>query len=140
MNVVCRSRETYIRLPVEKYELVRAPGIAAAARRMARAIAGLAVASPRVWKTTTLGARTPLPNDCSVRWLASYAGSPGTARLWYQRDDTFCAATAPTIVKMSQQPITGQRRRTVRCARRVSMRRAFAAGHASTIGRKAIVE
>ena len=56
-----------------------------------------------------------------VRWLASYAGLPGTERLWYQRVDTFPAAKPPKIVRMSQRPITGQRCREVRCARRVSM-------------------
>ena len=71
MNVVCRSRETYARLPVEKNELVRAPGTVAAARAHRRAIAALLVASPLVWKTTTLGGRTPAPNAASVRWFAS---------------------------------------------------------------------
>jgi hypothetical protein len=71
MNVVCRSFETYIRLWVEKYELVSAPGIVAAARFIALSIAALLVASPDVWKTTTFGGRTPTPKACSVRWLAS---------------------------------------------------------------------
>ena len=71
MNVVCRSRDTYIAFPVEKYELVRAPGIVAAARCIACAIARLVVASPAVWKTTTDGSREPAPNAFSVRWLAS---------------------------------------------------------------------
>ena len=60
-----------MRLPVEKYELVRAPGIAAAARCIACSIASLFVASPLVWKTTTLGGRAPAPSAFSVRWLAS---------------------------------------------------------------------
>jgi hypothetical protein len=64
---VCRSAETYIRFPVEKYELVRAPGIVAAARPIALLIAALLVASPPVWKTTTFGGRTPVPNAFSVR-------------------------------------------------------------------------
>ena len=70
-NVVCRSRERYIGFPVEKYELMRAPGTAAAARRMA----ALDRAGPRriaaVWKTTTSGARAPAPNAASARWPAS---------------------------------------------------------------------
>src|SRR5438309_11914609 len=93
----------------------------AAARCIAVSIALLLVASPLVWKTTTLGARAPAPSAFSVRWLASYAGLPGTERLWYQRVDTFPAAKPPKIVRMSQRPITGQRCREVRCARRVSM-------------------
>ena len=56
---------------VEKYELVRAPGIVAAARCIARSIARLLVASPLLRKTTTFGARTPTPKAASVRWLAS---------------------------------------------------------------------
>ena len=68
---MCRSFETYIRSCVEKYELVREPGTAAAARRIAAAIAALFVASPAVWKTTTSGGRTPVPNSFSVRWFAS---------------------------------------------------------------------
>jgi hypothetical protein len=56
---------------VEKYELEREPGIAAAARRIAAAIAPLFVVSPAVWKTTTSGGRTPVPNVFSVRWFAS---------------------------------------------------------------------
>jgi len=43
MNVVCRSLETYAELCVEKYELVSAPGIAAAARFIAFWIATLSV-------------------------------------------------------------------------------------------------
>jgi hypothetical protein len=46
--VVCRSCDTYIRLPVEKYELVRAPGMVAAARCIARLIAWFFVTSPLV--------------------------------------------------------------------------------------------
>ena len=45
----------------------RAPGIVAAARSIARLIATLLVASPLVWKTTTFGGRTPVPNVFSVR-------------------------------------------------------------------------
>jgi hypothetical protein len=56
---------------VEKYELVLAPGIVAAARRIAAAIAALFVTSPSEWKTTTFGGRTPVPNAFSVRWFAS---------------------------------------------------------------------
>ena len=66
-NVVCRSRERYIGFPVEKYELVRAPGTAAAARRMAAGMARLRAASPAVWKTTTSGARAPAPKAASAR-------------------------------------------------------------------------
>ena len=61
---------------VEKYELVRAGspatrGTTAAARFIAAAMATLFVASPLVWKTTTSGGRTPVPNAFSVRWFAS---------------------------------------------------------------------
>jgi hypothetical protein len=56
---------------VEKYELVREPGSTAAARFIAASIAPLFVASPAVWKTTTSGGRTPVPNALSVRWFAS---------------------------------------------------------------------
>jgi hypothetical protein len=70
-KVVCRSFETYMRSWVEKYELVRECGTAAAARRIAAAIAALFVASPEVWKTTTFGGRMPVPNALSVRWFAS---------------------------------------------------------------------
>ena len=68
---MCRSLETYIGLWVEKYELVNAPGTVATARCIACSIAGLFLASPSVWKTTTFGGRTPTPKACSVRWLAS---------------------------------------------------------------------
>ena len=68
---MCRSRERYIRSCVEKYELVSAPGTALAARPIAARIELLCVASPRVWKTTTSGGRTPTPNAFNVLWLAS---------------------------------------------------------------------
>jgi hypothetical protein len=68
---VCPSFETYARLPVEKYELVSAPGFAFAARSMAAWIASFFVASPLVWKTTTFGARSPVPYCFIIRWLAS---------------------------------------------------------------------
>ena len=71
MNVVCRSRDTYIELRVEKYELSSAPGIVAAARVIASAIARLFVASPAVWKTTTWGRVRRRRTPSSVRWLAS---------------------------------------------------------------------
>ena len=71
MKVVCRSRETNARLPVEKYELVSDPGFAVAARRMAARIASLFVASPCVSNTTTFGGRRPTPKAFSVRWLVS---------------------------------------------------------------------
>src|ERR687888_2228144 len=121
MNVVCRSRETYISSWVEKYELVSAPGIVAAARFIACSIAGLLVASPAVWKTTTLGGRTPTPKVFSVRWLASYAGLPGIEKLWYQRLESFPAATPPSSVSRIQTPITAQRCRAVKYARRPSL-------------------
>ena len=56
-----------MRLPVEKYELVRAPGIVAAAREIASAIDAFFVASPGAWNTTTFGARAPVPRAVSVR-------------------------------------------------------------------------
>src|ERR687887_1385730 len=121
MNVVCRSRETYIVLWVEKYELLSAPGMVAAARFIARSIAALFVASPSVWKTTTFGGRTPTPKAFSVRWLASYAGLPGIEKLWYQRLESLPAATPPSSVSTIQIPITAQRWRAVKYARRPSL-------------------
>jgi hypothetical protein len=56
---------------VEKKELARAPGLVSSARSIAAAIASLLVASPFVWKTTTFGGRSPVPNRSNVRWLAS---------------------------------------------------------------------
>jgi hypothetical protein len=50
------------------------------------------VASPLVWKTTTFGGRTPVPNVFSVRWFASYADLPGIEKLWYHRFETCPAA------------------------------------------------
>ena len=94
---------------VEKYELVREPGIAAAARCIAAAIAELFVASPLVWKTTTSGGRTPVPNAFSVRWFASYADLPGIEKLWYQRFETWPAANPPKSVRTIQTAITFQR-------------------------------
>ena len=61
MKVVCRSLETNASLPVEKYELVSAPGLAFFTRSVAARIASLFVASPSVLKTTTFGGRTPTP-------------------------------------------------------------------------------
>ena len=71
MNVVCLSFDTYIRLCVEKYELVRAFGFALETRDIAALIASFVVASPFVWKTTTFGGRTPVSNAFNSRWLAS---------------------------------------------------------------------
>ena len=60
---MCRSRDTYIGLPVEKYELVSAPGFAFATRAIAARTAGLFVTSTLdEWKTTTFGGRTPAPS------------------------------------------------------------------------------
>src|ERR671934_348109 len=117
-----------MRLPVEKYDVVGAPETVAAARWIAGSIALLLVASPLVWKTTTFGARAPAPNASSVRWLASYAGLPGIAKLWYQRVATCPAAKPPKTVRASQVPITVQRCRTVRRARRASMDRRIRCG------------
>src|SRR5487761_570578 len=106
MKVVCLSLETYIGLPfVEKYELVNAPGDAPAARCMAALIAALFVASPFVWKTTTFGGRTPMPNSFSVRWFASYADLPGIEKLWYHRFETRPAAKPPKSVRTIQTPM-----------------------------------
>jgi hypothetical protein len=71
MKVVCRSRDTYARLPVEKKELVSARGCAFVTRVIAARIATLFVTSPLAWKTTTFGARTPAPSSPSARWPAS---------------------------------------------------------------------
>ena len=46
-NVVCPSRDSYIRLPVEKYELVNARGFAFVTRAIAARTAGLFVTSTR---------------------------------------------------------------------------------------------
>ena len=71
-QVVYRSRERYIGSRVEKYELVRAAAaVPGAARRMAAGMARLRAASPAVWKTTTSGARAPVPNAASARWPPS---------------------------------------------------------------------
>ena len=94
---------------VEKYELVRERGIAAAARAIAASIAELFVASPAVWKTTTSGGRTPVPNVFSVRWFASYADLPGIEKLWYQRFETWPAANAPKSVRAIQAAMTFHR-------------------------------
>jgi hypothetical protein len=69
---VCRSLEAYIALPVEKYELVNAPGFALTTRAIAARTSGLLVTSTLAeWKTTTFGGRTPTPNALKVRWLPS---------------------------------------------------------------------
>ena len=69
---MCRSLDTYIRLPVEKYELVSAPGLACTTRAIAARTAGLLLTSaPEEWKTTVFGDRTPAPSALNVRWLAS---------------------------------------------------------------------
>ena len=94
---------------MEKYELVRAPGIVPAARCIACLIASLFVASPLVWKTTTSGGRTPLPNAFSVRWFASYADLPGIEKLWYQRFDTWPAANPPKSVRTTQTTMMARR-------------------------------
>ena len=60
---MCPSSDTYIRLPVEKYELVSAPGVAFTTRAIARRTAGLALRSAlEEWKTTVLGDRSPAPS------------------------------------------------------------------------------
>ena len=69
----CAGRvDTYSGLPVEKYELVSAPGFAFSTRAIAARTAALFVTSTLgEWKTTTFGVRTPAPSAFSVRWLAS---------------------------------------------------------------------
>src|SRR3954471_1339701 len=115
MNVVCRSLDAYTRLPVEKYELVNAPGLAFTTRAAAARTAGLfATSTVGEWKTTTFGGRTPTPKALNVRWLASYAGFPGIARLWYHLVDSFPAATPPSNVSTIHTTITGQRWRAVK--------------------------
>ena len=111
---MCRSCETYIGSCVEKYELVRPLGTAAAARAMAASIARLFVASPLVWKTTTSGGRTPVPKAFSVRWFASYADLPGIEKLWYQRFETCPAANPPKSVRAIQAAMNFQRFRETR--------------------------
>ena len=55
---MCRSRDAYIALPVEKYELVSARGFAFTTRAIAARTAGLFVTSTLgEWKTTTFGGR-----------------------------------------------------------------------------------
>src|SRR5262249_51895296 len=83
-------------------------------------MAGLLVTSPFVWKTTTLGGRTPTPKACSVRWLASYAGLPRIGKLWYQRLDSWPAANPPINVRTTQVEITHHLRRAITWARRPS--------------------
>jgi hypothetical protein len=61
------------------------------------------------WKTTTFGGRTPTPKVFNVRWLASYAGFPGIASLWYHLVDSFPAATPPSNVSSTHTTITGHR-------------------------------
>ena len=79
---MCRSRDTYIALPVEKYELVSAPGFAFTTRAIAARTAELLVTStPAEWNTTTFGGRWPAPSSFSARRLPSYAGFPGMAVL-----------------------------------------------------------
>ena len=56
---------------MEKYELVREPGLTAAAAATPAAIPRCFVTSPFEWKTATSGACSPLPNVFSVRWFAS---------------------------------------------------------------------
>ena len=69
---MCRSRDTYIALPVEKYELVSARGFAFTTRAIAARTAGLLVTSTLgEWKTTMFGGRWPAPSAFSVRWLPS---------------------------------------------------------------------
>jgi hypothetical protein len=61
-----------MRFPVEKYELVNAPGLAFATRAIAARTAGLLLTSePEEWKTTLFGDRTPAPNALNARWLPS---------------------------------------------------------------------
>ena len=50
-----------------------------------------------------------MPKSLNVRWLASYAGFPGIARLWYHLVESFPAATPPNSVSTTQTTITGQR-------------------------------
>ena len=57
--------------------------------------------------------------QCALARLVG--GLAGIEKLWFQRVDTFPAAKPPKTTRTSQQPITAQRYRTVRCARRVSM-------------------
>src|SRR5437763_1250884 len=87
MNVVCRSRDTYAVLPVEKKELVRAPGFAFAARFIAARIGALVVASPVVWKTTTLGGRIPGPRALRRRRRGSRDRRRGRRRRRGLRED-----------------------------------------------------
>src|SRR6185503_10007390 len=119
---VCLSRETYIELPVEKYELDRDPGDSLDARIIACLIASLFVASPLVWNTTTFGGRIPVWKVRNVRWSDSYADLPGIEKLWNQRFDTWPAAKPPKRVRTIQAPITYQRLRAIRCARRASIK------------------
>ena len=80
------------------------PGIAAATRSIAWPIGG-GSSSRRRWcgRRRRSGLRAPAPRAASVRWLASYAGLPGTARLWYQRVDTWPAAKAPNRVSRARR-------------------------------------
>ena len=136
----CRSRSR---------SCVRAPGHRRPPHAaIACSIASLFVASPVVWKTTTLGVRAPAPRAVSARWLASYAGLPGTAMLWYQRVDTCPAAKAPKTVRSEpggdhrpaaadgQVCKAGQHRDSWPADRAITQDPAFASGGAGTIGRR----
>src|SRR5205085_7632468 len=84
-------------------------------------IGPLFVAAPLVWKPTTVGGRIPVPYRSSVRLFASYAEYPGIENDWNQRFETCVAAKPPKSVSASQVPMTYQRYRVIRCARRASM-------------------
>src|SRR5262249_30115707 len=70
--------------------------------------------------TATLGACSPEPNVCSVRWFASYAEKPGIENCSSQRLETCWAENAPKIVSTIQPPATMRRCRMITRARRAS--------------------
>ena len=72
--VVCRSSETYDRLPVEKYDAAREPRFVRCAAATAPAMPRSFVTSPELWKTAISGACSPVPKIFSVCWFDSYAG------------------------------------------------------------------
>ena len=108
---MCRSRDTYIGLPVEKYELVSAPGLAFTTRAIAARTAGLLrdVDARRVEDDDVR--RPHAGSERLERPLARprRRACPGTARLWYHRDESFPAAKPPNSVSTIQAAITGQR-------------------------------
>jgi len=121
-KVVWRSAETYASLPVEKYELVREPGLADRAASTARWIPRSFVTSPAEWNTRTTGGASPFPKVCRIFWFVSYAEKPGIENWSYQRFDIFCAPKTPNAVSRTQAPTMNHRRRWMKWASGASIK------------------